>query len=342
MDDNELIRETVSRFPQLEAASLVFDPIVRGGSERSFYRLNDRKGWAAVLIQYGADKKENGYYVPIARFLAEVGVRVPKVLSDEPGLRLTWMEDLGGSDLHALSHAPWEERSAAYRSVLDTVFQLHRDGMGHWERKPITLMDGFSKGVYEWEHNYFREQFVEGVCGIRLEGKEDAILRADMQVLMDRLKQTPKALVHRDFQSQNVMMVGNLAYLIDFQGMREGSAFYDLGSLLYDPYVPFTAEERIELLKYYYGLDPAQAMSWSAFQVRFHEGAVQRLMQALGAYGFLGLKRGKASFLSHIPAGLANLKEAARLSGTMKSIENLAARCEEKVRQQAEPAAVTG
>ena len=342
MSDTQLIRETLARFPDLDPASLLFAPIVRGGSERSFYRLSNGKDWNAILIQYGPDKKENTYYAPIARFLDDLGVRVPKVLSDDPELRLTWMEDLGGSDLHALGTCPWDERVAAYQSVLENVFHLHKNGPGHLEAKPIPLMDGFSKGVYEWEHNYFREQFLEGVCGFVLEGREDAILRADLQVLMDRLKQTPRALVHRDFQSQNIMMVKGHAYLIDFQGMREGSAFYDLGSLLYDPYVAFTADQRLELLRYYYDLGAAQSFSWGTFQVRFHEGAVQRLMQALGAYGFLGLKRGKESFLAHIPAGLANLQEAARAAGTLKCLENLTARCEEKIRDMPGLVAVAG
>lgn len=332
MDDAELIRETAARFPELDPATLIFNPIVRGGSERSFYRLGDGKGWAAILIHYGPDKKENGYYAPIARFLAELGVRVPRVLADDPALRLTWMEDLGGSDLHALAASPWPERSAAYRSVLENVFLLHQRGPSHLEGKPIPLMDGFSKGVYEWEHHYFREQFLEGVCGFALEGNEDALLRADLQVLTDRLKNTPRALVHRDFQSQNIMMVGGRAYLIDFQGMREGSAFYDLGSLLYDPYVPFSAGQRLELLRFYYDLETNPPLPWDKFQIRFHEGAAQRLMQALGAYGFLGLKRGKEVFLGHIPAGLANLREAARAAGTLGSLEKLAARCEEKTR----------
>lgn len=342
MDDAGLIRETRARFPDLDPASLVFNPIVRGGSERSFYRLSDGRGWAAILIQYGPDKKENGYYAPIARFLAGLGVRVPRVLADEPALRLTWMEDLGGSDLHALASSAWPERAAAYRSVLENIFLLHQRGPSHLEANPMPLMDGFSKGVYEWEHNYFREQFLGGVCGFVPEGNEDAFLRADLQVLIDRLKQTPRALVHRDFQSQNIMMVEGRAYLIDFQGMREGSAFYDLGSLLYDPYVPFAAEERLELLRFYYDLETKPSLSWDKFQVRFHEGAAQRLMQALGAYGFLGLKRGKEVFLGHIPAGLANLREAAKAAGTLKSLENLAARCEEKTRDLPCLAAVAG
>ena len=34
-------------------------------------------------------------------------------------------------------------------------------------------------------------------------------------------------------------------------------------------------------------------------------------MQALGAYGYLGLVRGRSEFLTHIPVALASLREVA-------------------------------
>ena len=36
---------------------------------------------------------------------------------------------------------------------------------------------------------------------------------------------------------------------------------------------------------------------------------LQRIMQALGAFGFLGLVKGKAEFLAHIPAGVDHLQQ---------------------------------
>ena len=62
----------------------------------------------------------------------------------------------------------------------------------------------------------------------------------------------PRVLVHRDFQSQNIIVRNGQAHLIDFQGMRPGLAEYDLASLLYDPYVTLSADERTQLLEYYW------------------------------------------------------------------------------------------
>jgi hypothetical protein len=72
--------------------------------------------------------------------------------------------------------------------------------------------------------------------------------------------------------------------------------------------VNFSAAERDEMFAYYREIlarvgsplrsDGAELVRWCA---------MQRLMQALGAYGYLGLVRGNKSFLDHIPTALASL-----------------------------------
>jgi aminoglycoside/choline kinase family phosphotransferase len=104
-------------------------------------------------------------------------------------------------------------------------------------------------------------------------------------------------------------MRNGLAYLIDFQGMRPGLAEYDLASLLFDPYVDLAANERAELMAYY---QEEQAKNGrpndTDFETIFRFCAMQRLMQALGAYGFLGLAKHHEGFLQYIPSALASLR----------------------------------
>jgi len=118
-------------------------------------------------------------------------------------------------------------------------------------------------------------------------------------------------LVHRDFQSQNILIRNGQAHLIDFQGMRPGLAHYDLASLLFDPYVDLSEAERDELLEHYCGEKPG-----SEFLTTLRLCAMQRLMQALGAYGFLGLVKDHKHFLQHIPKAVLSLHEVvARIDG---------------------------
>ena len=142
--------------------------------------------------------------------------------------------------------------------------------------------------------------------------------------------ETPSVLVHRDLQSQNVMVRNGEPFLIDFQGMRLGSPFYDLGSLLCDPYVEIGEEGRAALLRYYYDLTRPH-YDWEQFRELFLSGSAQRLMQALGAYGFLGRERGKPHFLAHIPAALDRLIEITDRLETLPQLHALARRCRAKV-----------
>ena len=51
--------------------------------------------------------------------------------------------------------------------------------------------------------------------------------------------------------------------------------------------------------------------------------AMQRLMQALGAYGFLGLVRERTAFLKHIPAALTSLREVLERIPELPATRNL-------------------
>jgi len=125
-------------------------------------------------------------------------------------------------------------------------------------------------------------------------------------------------LVHRDFQSQNVMIRDGCAGLIDFQGLRPGLAHYDLASLLFDPRdsrAQLARSERSELLDFYRGLGlrPDLGRDEADFMRILRLSAVQRMMQALGTYGFLPLKRGRTEFQKFVPGILANLRDTVAL-----------------------------
>jgi aminoglycoside/choline kinase family phosphotransferase len=135
--------------------------------------------------------------------------------------------------------------------------------------------------------------------------------------------------VHRDFQSQNVIIRDGEACLIDFQGLRPGLAQYDVASLLLDPYVDLSPAERNELLAHYLsGLLGAGRHGEAEWMELYDLCAMQRLMQALGAYGKLGHADGRAHFLEHIPVALPRLREVvARIPG-LERLHGLLAKLE--------------
>ncbi len=304
--------------------------IFAGGSDRVFYRVRRGNGASFVFMHYQSSREENMHYAAIAEFLRSRGIAVPGIIGHDAARGFILMEDLGERDLWSFRGAPWEERRVLYRKTLDLVRKLHALTPGDIPGKAVPLMEAFSPDLYRWERDYFLRHFVEGICGIHLGPGDAGKLEQELAALAGRVDAAARNLIHRDLQSRNVMISGGEPALIDFQGMRFGSLLYDLGSLLYDPYVSFTDEEQLDLLSYYYRFS-GQTLNWEKFQSAFREASAQRLMQALGAYGFLGVKRGLKDFLGHIPRGLDDLIDAARRSEDLPRLRDLVALCREKI-----------
>ena len=308
---DSIIDQTRARFA-LPGDDIRITPIEKGGSDRSFYRV--RMGQRTlILVKYSGQKEENRHYVRIAEVLAALGVRTPKIYFHDENEGLIWMEDLGEHDLWSYREEPWPTRRAHYQSALEEVYRLHTRGWEGLARFPFTLQIEFNAALYRWEQRYFFENCLGRYFG-NLQDPSRAERMAAMPVweeIANKLAAWPRVLVHRDFQSQNVLMHGGHAHLIDFQGMRPGLAHYDLASLLYDPYVRISPAERGELIDYYLGLGRRHDLgaNRAQFDEVYRLCATQRLMQALGAYGYLGLVRGRSEFLTHMPVAVGSLRE---------------------------------
>ncbi len=313
-----------------ESATVEITPLSGRGSDRAFFRVTWDKTYSAILIHYDPIRVENAYYGDIAIFLNDINVPVPKLIRHDAEQCLMLMEDLGNNDLWALRNESWEKRKILYEKTLTVVQRLHSFPVEEFPDATTRLTDAFGSELYKWEYDYFRENFVKGVCGVEFEPASDRELEVELSTLAQHIHKASRSLVHRDLQSQNVMVRDEEPYLIDFQGMRFGSPFYDLGSLLCDPYVRFSEEEHDKLLAFYYGLSKRN-MTWSDFQQLFWEASTQRLMQALGAYGFLGLQKGLTAFLDHIPAGLANLERAVSHVPALPHLRELLDKCQDSM-----------
>jgi aminoglycoside/choline kinase family phosphotransferase len=162
----------------------------------------------------------------------------------------------------------------------------------------------FNAALYLWEQNYFFENCLGRHFEVEPARIDNLAALPALHDIAERLAGLPRVLVHRDFQSQNILLRNGQAYLIDFQGMRPGLAHYDLASLLFDPYVELSDAERNELLEHYCGDKPG-----ADFLETLRPCAMQRLMQALGAYGFLGLVKDHKHFLRYIPKAVQSLCE---------------------------------
>ena len=284
---------TIDSYRRLEPA-VELEYLGKRGSNREFWRLN-LKGQHAICTAYDPVRFENTRYADHTRLLQSAGVPVPAILRNLPEEHVLVLEDLGTDSLEERMRRGCDARSD-YSAVVVELARLHAvrtDG--------VDLEPPFDAKLFTWEHELFREHFLG-------EPFSSAVTQ-ELVRLIRVLESAPRVLVHRDFQAGNILFKAGRPHFIDYQGMRSGPAVYDLASLLCDPYVEIPPEVRDDMIALYAELTKDRRV----IELFWH-GAVQRLLQALGAYGRLaGL--GLEQFRKHIPVGLARLAEAADRAG---------------------------
>ena len=300
--------------------------VAKGASTRAFYRFS-KGGEKLVGCFYSDLPRENFLYAPIAEFLYSCGVPVPKILFHDAHKKIIVMEDAGARDIGELQA---EEMRGAYFAALRAAKILHTKASEKFAANPIELCPPFDADLYRWEQDYFYRECAQGVFGINIPRPD-----SDFEILTRRLLDFPRRLLFRDFQSQNVMVSeGGDIRVIDFQGMRLGNPFYDVASLLFDPYVEKLGGEFIDeaLGEYLNFLPDASFPGFAESREMLNFAGVERLLQALGAYGFLSAKKGKSGYVKYFAPAAANLLDCAQKCG-LSSIAEFASAILEKTRR---------
>src|SRR5437667_1285935 len=303
-----LLRRTRMHFPLLDETDVKIRPIEKGGSDRKFYRIRCSAHQTLILVKYNLEREENRHYVKIAEFLDVHGIRVPKIYFHDEAEGLIWIEDLGEQDLYGYRHESWLVRRAFYESALDEIIKLHSLPESVCVEMKDHLPAEFNAALYRWEQRYFFNNCLGRYFSVSESKRKELAALPGLREIAKHLATFPRVLVHRDFQSQNIIIRSGQAHLIDFQGMRPGLAQYDLASLLYDPYVDVTDAERDELIAYYRHRQLENGIAINGdFELKLRLCAMQRLMQALGAYGFVGLGRGHKHVLEYVAHAVCEL-----------------------------------
>ena len=286
-------------------------PAGSAGSSRRYWRARLGEGTIVLMTQPSADLDFHRF-AQITGYLASKGVRVPELhLADDSAGQML-LEDLGRTSFYDVvrDEGSQEGMLNRYSAALVVLAELQKRTEGFESDGPELLLDRrFDFEALRWETDYFSEHWLGGVMHVDRETR--AALADEFDELALRVRRHPVALMHRDFQSQNLMVAEERPMrlaLIDYQGARAGSRWYDLASLLWDPYVGLDVQQVRYLWREWCGmrgLEPSSA-HWRAFL----EASLQRLMQACGAYGNLGRRQGKPFFEAQIPAGRRQLLRA--------------------------------
>jgi aminoglycoside/choline kinase family phosphotransferase/dTDP-glucose pyrophosphorylase len=300
-------------FPNIQIGPISREHLKGDGSDRQWYRLNmDRK--SMILVDHGIRKtdrvNEADAFVNIGRHLYERDLPVPQIYDGDTFAGYAFLEDLGNIDLQTtVQQAENDEKIIGmYRSVIQLLIKFSAIGAEQFDATWTYQTPSYSKAlILEKECRYFVEAFLNTYLGLTI---RYADYRKEFEFLAEKaLEHALPGLMHRDFQSRNIMIKNDKFYFIDFQASRMGPIQYDLAALLIDPYVQLSQNIQTRLLKYC--LEKLQAdMSLNAdnFCRCYRYCRLTRNLQILGAFGYLSRVKEKAHFEKYIPAAVQTLR----------------------------------
>jgi aminoglycoside/choline kinase family phosphotransferase len=319
-----------AQWPGGARGRLQVDPIPADGSPRLFVRFtcHDR---SLVGLANPANPAENRAWLWFARHLLAQGLPVPEILAADEEQGYFLMTDLGGESLRQRLLALGEDEPAiaqAMEPVLALLARLQARGA-----KGLDLgicFDGQRLDpafLLEREAGYFLREFVAGACGL---GRDQWPKGLEVEITeLSRLagEAGPVGLVHRDFQWRNIIYGDKGPGLVDFQGARLGPAQYDLAALLHEAGLGWELKSR--LLERYLELRGEMGpFDEQAFKAGWPFVSLSRIMQALGAFGFLSLKRGLPHLYEYAAPHVKLLRElsAQEAFRPFKALKALAAK----------------
>lgn len=296
-------------------------------SDRRIFRLRGEEGSSIGIL--GPNIAENRAFTGFAQGFRAAGLRVPEIyaIGDDHASYLE--EDLGDLTLAGWQAALPEERRipemrAMYTDVLGQLLRFQIDAAEAIDYSLCYQYPEFSAEAMTFDIRYFRENFLERL--VVRSWDQSAFTRETAALIELLLRTDRRSFLYRDFQSRNVMVRGDEPWFIDFQSGRRGALHYDVAALLYDSRGNLSESERMLLVSRYCDmLEERRPVQRDEFLYLFHGYAVLRLLQALGAFGNLGLNKGKPDFLTLIPSRLDALGDLLRAAEIMYALPELRA-----------------
>jgi aminoglycoside/choline kinase family phosphotransferase len=267
-------------------------PLAGDASVRAYYRIETPDGATYMLAYYPQEVRPQ-----LRRFLAAYEAiaphgRVPEVLHHADLAVL--QHDVGDRTLFDVLHHDRAEGLRLYRAAIDLLAAFQKAG-------PRELNPAFSAEFFFNELRMAREFYVE-----KLMGGDGGALETIMKTVCDNASTYPYVLCHRDYHGQNLHVLDDTLYLIDYQDLRMGPDTYDLASLLRDRGVARIIGDasEVELIAHYAEVTGATG----DVRGRYFQTLLQRSIKILGTFSAQPILRGRLHYLDFIPPTLESIE----------------------------------
>ncbi len=302
-------------------------PLKGDGSARRIFRIVGESRTSIGIV--GENIAENRAFLGFSRAFREAGIPVPEIYAVHESERVYLEQDLG--DVTVFDWMLVNRGTPDYHHRLEALYGRIIDILPRFQIDAAVALDyslcyqtvEFAREQMEFDVRYFAEMFLDLVWQQQYDRET---YFHDCGEMINLLMEEPREyFLYRDFQSRNIMLTDGELSFIDYQSGRKGALQYDAASLLFDAKAAIPDAMRSRLLERYMtrvseriDIDPDR------FRRMYYAFAALRVMQAMGAFGNLGVRQGKPGFVSSIPPGQANLRTLVEASSIVRGLPALA------------------
>lgn len=284
-------------------------------SVRQFWRIDRLSGGTVVACvdQRGGPAALDRMQAAAA-LLREIGVPVATILDRDDAISALLLEDLGDRLLaDALRAQTDSERVALYAEAGRIAGRIAKGGTPRVQVEHPLAWPILGAERLRMELAFFAVHDLASRRGVRDEGLLREISRLSDRIV-EAITAAPLQLAHRDFHARNLLVrPGPALGVVDYQDALLAPPFYDLASLVRDPYVvpgpPLAEAASRTFVEEAGGAVPGDdpCFAWVA---------LQRDLKAIGTYAYQSTKRGRERFARYIaPAEGLALRAAAEIGG---------------------------
>ena len=310
-----------------------FEVIYAGGSDRKFFRVYTNKGIFILLDSKSQSIKD---FLKIQYLLFQIKIPVPKIYYFSELDNSLLMEDCGKLSFYEFVKTDKGLHIKLYETILTKLIQMQFEGKDFTLKNQIEI-DNFGLRDFLWESDYFRKYFLLNFLNLEI---NESKFNFEASLLAESCSKLDKFFMHRDFQSQNILLratevkTSNIVF-IDFQSSKIGTNYYDLASFLLDPYIAFNEDLFWHLLNFYRE-KVTEKYKFDFCNKSFFYVSMQRLMQVLGAFSYLSLEKKKLQFQKYFPQAIRNFKFVQNHVKEFDYLKKIVADIEQKIQKNKE------
>jgi aminoglycoside/choline kinase family phosphotransferase len=289
-------------------------PLSGGASTRRYFRLIlprlARFAPAVLMVWDKRFRNSHRDFIQLQRLFSRILLPVPAVYEDLAAFGAAILQDLGDStlcDVMPFMEGDDDAKEEFYRQAIDYVVLLqtrahvYADNVRAYAR-------AFDEKKLLCELDFMMRHFAGSLLGYRPQGAASKALKTFFTALCRRIAALPRVLCHRDYHSQNLMLMNERLFIIDFQDARLGPHVYDIVSLLRDSYSELSDNLVERLFDYYIERHPSfEPSDRSGIECQFNLMALQRHLKHLGTFGRQA-SLGRRFYLSYVPLTLRYLE----------------------------------